>query len=479
MPRKPSPARLLTRLLDAAATPVYVVDKQRRLVWGNVAFAAWTGRSVEEIAGLKLSYTTSGEVTGPAELASALCPPPEAFDGKLTSGAVAAPGADGQLVTRQAQFAWLAGEADVPEGLCVFVGPPAEAIQANDVAASPAELHRQLVALRNQLGRRYHIGQLVGSTPHMRRVRQQVRLAAQSRASVLVVGPAGSGREHVARTIHFAPQTGGAAVGPLVPVDCALVDAELMQSAVKSLLRRRDEGKGLPRPGTLLLLEVDRLSAEAQQELVGFLKLPGVELPTLATASRSVARLVRNGKFQGELACALSTLVITLPPLARRSADVPLLAQFFLEEANADGGKQLAGFATEALDRLCAYDWPQNVAELADVVRQAHAAAAGPRVQLVDLPPIVHHAAAAQARPRRAPAPIRLDEFLERIEKELLQRALVQARGNKTKAAQLLGIHRARLIRRLVQLGLVAAPAAGETIVFEEVPDDDASEAAS
>src|SRR5262245_30389588 len=117
MPKKPSPARLLTRLLDAAATPVYVVDKQRRLVWGNASFAAWTGRSVEEITGLKLSYCSGGELAGAVELASALCPPPEAFDGSLTLGVVSAPGPDGQFVTREAQFAWLAGEGDVSEGL--------------------------------------------------------------------------------------------------------------------------------------------------------------------------------------------------------------------------------------------------------------------------------------------------------------------------------------------------------------------------
>lgn len=479
MPRKPSPARQLTRLLDAATTPTYVVDGQRRLVWGNAAFAAWTGRKAEDIAGLKLSYTTSGELSGAAELAAALCPPPEAFSGEASAGVVAAPSATGEVVPRQAQFALLAGTDDEPAGLCVFVGAPASPAADRAESPSPEELHRQLLALRGQFGRRYHIGQLVGSTPQMRRVRQQVRLSAQSRASVLVIGPPGSGREHVARTIHFAAQTAGAAAGPLVPLDCALLDAELMQSAITSFLRRRDEWKGTERPGTLLLLEADQLSETAQQELAGFLKLPGMELPTLATASRPLTRLVRQARFRSDLACALSTLVIALPPLARRSADVPLLAQFFLEEANADGGKQLSGFTSEALDRMAAYSWPRNVEELAEVVKQAHAKAQGPQVQLGDLPAVLHHAAVAQARPRREPEPIRLDEFLERIEKELLERALVQARGNKTKAAQLLGIHRARLIRRLVQLGLVAAPAASEAVVFEEVDDDSPSEAAS
>ncbi|HUE71293.1 MAG TPA: sigma 54-interacting transcriptional regulator [Pirellulaceae bacterium] len=465
----------MTKLLDAAATPVYVVDEDRRLVWGNAAFAAWTQRNIDDLAGLKLSYTTSGELSGAAELAAALCPPPEAFSGAVTSGVVSAP-AGGASVPRQAQFAWLAGESDLPAGLCVFVGPPADAVASQPTAST---LHQQLLALRNQFGRRYHIGQLVGTSPQIRRVRQQVRLASQSRASVLVVGPPGSGREHVARTIHFGTQASGSAIGPLVPLDCSLLDAELMQSAITSFLRRRDEWKSLTRPGVLLLLELDKLSETAQQELIGFLRLPGVELPVMATAARRLSRLVAKKKFRGELACALSTLVISLPRLSRRTEDIPLLAQFFLEEANADGGKQLSGFTSEALDRLAAYDWPGNVEELASVVRQAHAQAAGPQVLAGDLPAIVHHAAAALSRSRKPPQPIRLDEFLERIEKELLERALVQARGNKTKAAQLLGIHRARLIRRLVQLGLVAAPATGEAVVFEEVDDGGPSEAAS
>lgn len=478
MPRKPSPARTLTRLLDAAATPVYVLDDDRRLVWGNAAFAAWSGRSAEEMAGLKFSYTSSGQLSGAAELASALCPPPEAFSGDLTAGTVAAPTQEGDTTPRQAQFALLTGEDELPAGLCVFVGGPATAAHKVSQVPTPADLHQQLVALRSQFGRRYHIGQLIGSTPQMRRVRQQVRVAVHSRSNVLITGPAGSGREHVARTIHFTVPGGRAAVGPLVPLDCGLMDAELMQSAITSFLRRRDEWKGLARPGTLLLLEADRLSETAQQELAGFFNLPGVELLVLATASRSLARLVQRGKFRSDLAFALSTLVIALPPLSKRQADVPLLAQFFLEESNADGGKQLAGFTSEALDRLAAYAWPGNLDQLAEVVRQAHAAAVGPQVLPADLPPVVHHAASAQARPRRAPEPIRLDEFLERIERELLERALAQARGNKTKAAQLLGIHRARLIRRLVQLGLAAAPVVGDTIVFEEVDEPGASEAA-
>jgi transcriptional regulator of aromatic amino acid metabolism len=467
MPRKPSQARQLQRLLDAAATPVYLLDSQRRLIFGNAAFSAWIGRRAEEVAGLKLVYSTGAEASGAGELACALCPPPEAFTGEIAEGTVAAP-ASGEQVLHTARFAPLRDPDGEPAGLCVFVGPVlAEAKTAEEGAA----LHQQLLALRRELGRRFHIGQIIGVSPQMAKVRRQVKLAAQSRANVVIIGPPGSGRQHVARTIHYAPQGAGATVGPLVPVDCSLLDAELMQSAVTSVLKRREEAP-TDRPAALLLVDADRLGEAAQQELAGFVRLPGVEIMLLATASVPLARLVRQGRFREDLACTLSTLSIALPPLARRPVDVPLLAQYFLEAANAEGGKQLSGFQTEAMDRLVAFDWPGNVAQLAQVVRQAHACAAGPKVQVGDLPPLLHHAAQAQARRGRDSQPVRLDEFLTEVETELLRRALALAGGNKSRAAQLLGIHRARLIRRLAQLGL-ARPAAVEPIPFEEVQESD------
>ena len=143
-----------------------------------------------------------------------------------------------------------------------------------------------------------------------------------------------------------------------------------------------------------------------------------------------------------------------MPPLAQRREDLPLLAQLFLEELNARGGKQVGGFTPEALDRLDAYPWPGNLDELAQVVAEAHERAGGPEIA---------RGRSARADPpggRRggASAPheetIVLDEFLAAIERELIRRALARAKGNKAKAARLLGMTRPRLYRRMVQLGL-------------------------
>lgn len=471
MPRKTSILKALSRLLDAAPQPIYVLDGEQRLVYGNIAFSTWVGRSAEELAGLKCLYSASGELTGGTELASALAPPPEAFSHDLMEGQVAAPGEGGVFAPRPARFLALpSGDGEEP-ALLVVVGPALVAEKnEGEPEASVVDLHRQLQELRGELGRRYHISQLIGQTPPMRRVREQVRVASHIGGRVLVLGPGGSGRELVARIIHYGPRGGGAAVGPLVPVDAALMDAELMQSTLTAFLKRQSEWRG-ERPPALLLKDADRLPPDAQQELAGFLRLPGVELPLIVTAARSLTGLARRDKFRQDLAHSLSPLTIRLPPLRERAADLPLLAQFFVEEYNTRGGKQLSGFAPETADMLLAYSWPGNVEELAESIRQTCEHATGPLVQVSDLPPRLHHAADKEARPAAEPERIELDAYLATIETELLRRAMVQSRGNKTKAAELLGIHRARLIRRLVQLGLAPAASAEEPVVFEPVEE--------
>ena len=470
MPRKISILKALSKLLDAAPQPVYVLDGEHRLVYGNAAFSAWVGRNAEELAGLKCLYSASGELTGGTELAAAIAPPPEAFSQAIT-GTVAAPGEGGTLNSRSAHFVPLPGIEDEAAGLLIVVGAAAKLEKQHDSAeASPADLHQQLQSLRGELGRRFHIGQLIGQSPPMRRVREQVRAASQIGGRVLVTGPEGSGRELVARIIHYGPRGGGAAIGPLVPVDAALMDAELMQSTLTAFLKRQSEWRG-ERPPAILLKDADRLPADAQQELAGFLRLPGVELPLIATATRSLARLAKRGKFRVDLAYSLSPFTIQLPRLSEREGDLPLLAQFFLEEFNTRGGRQLTGFAPEAVDMLLAYSWPGHVEELAGTIIQACEHATGPLVQPINLPPQMHHAVEKEARPTAEPERIELDSYLATIETELLRRAMAQSRGNKTKAAELLGIHRARLIRRLVQLGLAPAASADEPVVFEPVEE--------
>jgi DNA-binding NtrC family response regulator len=204
----------------------------------------------------------------------------------------------------------------------------------------------------------------------------------------------------------------------------------------------------------LLLTEIDRAPADVQAHLAGWMSSGTLPLRVIATAREALSRAVARGEFREDLACQISTLLIEVPSLAERREDLPLLAQRFLEEHNVRGPKQLRGWSAEALDRLAAHPWPGNLAELAEVAREAHAAAEGIEVTAADLPPSLRLAADAAARPKRAVETIVLEDFLAGVERELIERALAQAKGNKTRAARLLGMTRPRLYRRLVQLGL-------------------------
>jgi len=444
----------LGRLLDAVAEPVYALDDQQRIVFCNQALLGWVGRSPDELLGCHCTYQTPADTSAIEAVAAGLCPPPAALAGLQTSGVVACQAADGRLSRRRAEFLPLRGEADTLVGLLVLVAASdlsedqaCEAVAGDEAA----RLHERVRTFRHQMARRYRADRLVGESPAMRQVRAQVELACAGRASVLVVGPPGSGRQHVASAIHYA--AGPEKAGPLVPLACAVLDRELIASTLSALPGRHAVAGG-PGGGTLLLTDVEQLPPESQIELARVLSGRAVPVRTIATARQRLEEPARRGEFRDDLAAILSTLVIELPPLAQRRADVPLLAQLLVEECNAESGKQVQGLTPEAMDSLAAYGWPGNIDELIRLVREAHGRAERALIGVRDLPEQIHLAAAAAAHPRRPEETIVLDEFLARVERELLQRAMARAKGNKTKAARLLGMTRPRLYRRLVQLGL-------------------------
>jgi DNA-binding NtrC family response regulator len=292
----------------------------------------------------------------------------------------------------------------------------------------------------------------------MRRVRAQVTLAAGSSASVLVMGPVGSGRQRVAETIHYSASK--QPVGTLIPLACSVLGSELIESAIRAVAERRLEGDR-PGQGTLLLNDVDLLPADVQNRVADTLRVKSFPLRIIGTARRSVDELAGSGDYDADLAALLSTIVIQLPSLADRRKDLPLLAQAFVEEINGRSAKQVSGFSSEALDWLDGYDWPGNIDEFAQMVAKAHERADGAVIEVSDLPQRIHLARKAAAHPAPVEETIVLDEFLDRVQRELIHRALRQAKGNKTKAANLLGMTRPRLYRRLLQLGLEGGPADG------------------
>jgi DNA-binding NtrC family response regulator len=355
-------------------------------------------------------------------------------------------------VSRHATFVPLRTEE--PASVLAVLGP-VELVSSSEVKLSEfsqsSELHQRLQELAQKMRRRYSLNQIVGNSPAIRRVRQQIESALVCRAHVLVVGPQGSGREQIARTIHYASVPHDER--RLIPLDCSAMDMELLKSTLESLVRS-DKGQRLSET-TLLLLHLDELPEEAQAEFALFVRSSTFGARILATARRSLTEFAAQGKFHRDLAYEVSTLVLELPALRDRREDIPELAQRMVEEHNAEGGRQLAGFSPSALDRLASLPWTGNVKELSAVVREACQNVTTVWIGDADLPVRVRQIMAAGLHPRRAPEEIQLDAFLVEVERELIERAMRRAKNNKAQAARLLGISRARMLRRLEQLGLI------------------------
>lgn len=455
MPAPRAVVTQLARLFDAVEQPIYLVDADRRLRYVNRACAAWLGLPGASLIGRECRYCTSGDLPPEERAACALCPPPETFKGAHARASVAAPAADPERSGALVDFIPLRTQ----EGWAVaaFVSWPSSPVDAASADTSSPELHTKLQKLRQRRAAWYHVDRLMGESAPMRRVRSQIILAAQSTAPVVIAGPPGSGRQHVARTIHYGPDS-KTAVAPLVPLACKLLGAELLQTTIRALARTQ---ASMPdaRPGTLLLNDVEQLPDEARAELAGFLRHTDLPMRIVSTARQPLTALAESGKFPHDLALMLSALVIELPPLSQRLEDLPLIAQAFVEAENAHSSKQLSGFSSDALDRLLVHPWPGGLDELHDVVREAHARAQGTVITPQDLPKRLQLTAEATALANRRPEPIDLQRFLADIERELIERALRQARGNKARAARLLGLNRPRLYRRMVALGLEPAPA--------------------
>ena len=459
MARPRSKTLALGKLLNSMSRPVYVVDEEYSLVFCNSACLEWVGYSADELLGKQCRYHSDPEAAEVEAAAAGLCPPPAAMSGQQATGTVA--GIDpqsGLAARRRARFVPLADDPEDPAGLIVLVD--GEDLSDSDFAAvGPTTdqtetdwLHERVRAYRRELGDRYRVDRIVGDSPAMRKVRAQVVLAGNSQTGVLVVGPTGSGRQHVAQSIHYGddPQAAGA----LIPLPCGLLGEELIHSTVAALAAKDPRPEKAGR-STLLLNDVDQLPVEIQGELARVLGEKTFPLRLIATAGTGLADAVRQGKLRNDLESLLSTIVIELPPLVEHREDLPALLQLFAERLNSDGKKQVAGFSPEALDMLDAHEWKGNIDELVRVVAESHKSAEGVWIGPDDLPERIHLGAEAAAHPPRKEERIVLDEFLGRIERELISRALTQAKGNKTKAAKLLGLTRPRLYRRLVQLGLV------------------------
>ena len=445
----------LLHCLQSVRQPLYLFDEDRRLVFLNNACAELFKIEATELLGQTANYQSTGP-TPSSQIANNLCPPPEAFRGTRTMAMIL--GALSQTdLSYRAEYIPLSTADDQSFAVLAVIAPEPQPAETLSDSANPTkhhdeaqQLHLLIHSLRRELAQAYQLDRVVGKSASMARVRSQIKMAAGCAETILIVGPKGIGREHVARTIHAMHGTNTSA---FVPISCSALPAEALRSALRSQLRRSSNGPAR-NPKLYALLDVEQLPIEIQAELAAWLESDAAATRVIATSTELPTDWIAANKINSDLALRLSTLVIELPPLSQRPEDIPIIAQMLLEDLNGQGGKQLRGFYPEAMDRLVHYDWPRQIDALAGIVREAFAAAEGVEITIADLPKRLHQAAEASRFVRKPPQRIDLEQYLAEIEIELIGRALRVAKQNKSEAARLLGLNRPKLYRRMIQLGL-------------------------
>jgi DNA-binding NtrC family response regulator len=311
---------------------------------------------------------------------------------------------------------------------------------------------------------------LIGESPVLRRCLDIVDNVAPTDATVLLLGESGTGKEVVARLIHAFSSR---AAGPFVAVDCAALPEALAES---ELFGQAKTGASEGQPGrfveadggTLLLDDVTALPFAVQGKLLrvlqdravkpmGDARIRQVNTRVLAATNQDPEALVREGKFRADLFFRLNVVPITLPALRERTEDVPRLAEHFLVLACRHTGKNVK-FSEAALVTLQLYDWPGNVRELENMVERLVILSPSDTIGVADLPdhvrtPSARLAAVAAAATGTPGDHIDLAATLSRIEATLIARAMKAANGNKTRAAEALGLNRTTLIDKLKRVG--------------------------
>lgn len=330
--------------------------------------------------------------------------------------------------------------------------------------------------LREEIDSRYNFGEIVGQSPRIKAVRERVRKVASSSSSVLIYGESGTGKELVARAVHYQSSR---SKGPFVKVNCGalptgLVESELFgheRGAFTSAVRRRKGKFELAEGGTIFLDEIGDVPLETQVRLLRVLqekqfdRVGGeqpldVDVRVVVATNRPLKRMVEAGTFREDLFYRLEVIPLTLPPLRERREDIELLVKHFTKKKCGEMNIPPKRLTEEALTGLKSYPWPGNVRELENVIERTMVLVDGEEIGYHDLPLTFDAAAAKEEAATEEGAEaaddgsLLLNEHLDELERDLIARAMEEARHVKTKAASLLGIKTSALYYKLDKYGL-------------------------
>lgn len=332
-------------------------------------------------------------------------------------------------------------------------------------------LEVEVKQLHERLDEKFSIEGIIGSSPKLAAVLDKMKLVAPSRATILIEGESGTGKELIAQAIH---QASPRARAPFVAVHCAALSENLLESelfghergsftgATERRIGRFESADG----GTIFLDEIGEISASTQVKLLRFLETKSVErvggskpveldVRMVAATNRNLEQLVREGKFRDDLFFRLNVVRITMPPLRERADDIPLLLAHFIRMFSEENGVPPLTIEAGALLTLQAYPWPGNIRELRNFCENAVVLRRGGSFTEYDLEPKFRSGNASagtdSARPPSNGSPAANPLSVEENEKRLLREALIKSRGNRTKAAEMMGVSRRTLHRKIAQ----------------------------
>jgi DNA-binding NtrC family response regulator len=332
-------------------------------------------------------------------------------------------------------------------------------------------LSREVAELRKKLGEKKPIEEIMGESPQIKQVLKQVEIIAPTNMTVIIQGESGTGKELIAQLIH---QKSLHKDKPFVAIDCGAIPETLVESELFGYEKgaftgaeERREGKfEQANSGTLLLDEITNLTDGIQMKLLRVLQerrlqhLGGkkdisIDVRIIVTSNVNLSEQVRKGRFRDDLYHRLNEFQIELPRLAERKEDIPILAKYFLEEANSGFNKEIRGFSPEVMKFFLEFPWPGNVRELKNVARRAVLLAESDTIEFGNLSLNQTMSASEAINPMKPlDKGVSFEEITQEFQKDLIKRALDATGGNKIKAAKILKIDRKTLYRKMKSLGL-------------------------
>jgi two-component system response regulator AtoC len=338
-----------------------------------------------------------------------------------------------------------------------------KAIEREGLRRQVLELHEEIAALRAPSG-------IVGHSAALQQAIAVARKVAKHPSTVLVTGESGSGKELIASLIH---ETGPRATAPFVAINCGAIPEQLLESelfghAKGAFTGAVDQRSGLFEEadgGTLFLDEIGELPVPLQVKLlralqegevrrVGDNESRAVDVRVVAATSRDLESEVRAGRFRADLFYRVNVVTIHLPPLRERREDIPELVRHFIGVFNKRLTLRIAGATPSAMRILMDYAWPGNVRELENVVERAMVLADGPQVDVEHLPAAVQSLEAPVTAAGGDDLDLSVKRRTEALERVLIERALRQTNGNRTRAARLLDLSHRALLYKIKEYGL-------------------------